>query len=312
MADERKGETPEPVEAEGTALAQRQELEAELAHLRAEFADLQLLYEATIEHGEAVEDQLAESNILLKQVQTRLEAELRDASRYVMSILPDTRQADPTAEWLLVPSTELGGDSLGYHDIDEDHFAFYLIDVCGHGVGAALLSVSIINVLRANALPHTNFTDPSDVLFHLNNAFPMERQNNMFFTIWYGVYQRSTRRLSYASGGHPAAIRIRRSIDGTNTYDLLGTSEGMVIGGIQNMEFEQSSTILESGDRLLVLSDGTFEIDIPAGGVLSIEQLAEHAKNTNGNTASVIYEWLKNLSGVSTLPDDYTMVELTF
>ena len=181
-------------------------LEAELASVKAEFDDLNLLYQATIEHGEAVEDQLAEANLALQTTQKRLSEELTEAVNYIFSILPEPRKAAPRTDWLLVPSTELGGDSFGYHEIDADHMAFYLLDVCGHGVGAALLSVTAINVLRSAALPNTDFRDPGAVLSALNDAFPMERQNNMYFTIWYGVLKRSTGELRYASGGHPPSV----------------------------------------------------------------------------------------------------------
>ena len=127
------------------------ETKGKLAELEAEHDDLKLLYEATIAHGEAVEDQLAESNILLQRTQARLEEELNEASHYARSILPEPRDEWPSTQWYFEPSTELGGDSFGYHHIDPDHFAIYLIDVCGHGVGAALLSATIINVLRAQA-----------------------------------------------------------------------------------------------------------------------------------------------------------------
>ncbi len=63
----------------------------------------------------------------------------------------------------------------------------------GHGVGAALLSVAVINVIRTGALPDTDLCDPSQVLASLNEAFQMERHNNMYFTIWYGVYNKNTR-----------------------------------------------------------------------------------------------------------------------
>jgi len=284
-------------------------LRAELENLRADHADLQLLYEATIEHGEAVEDQLAESNIRLQQIQDRLAAELQDAGRYVQSILPHKRTANPSTDWMLVPSTELGGDSFGYHDIDPDHFAVYLIDVCGHGVGAALLSVSIINVLRASALPQTDFKDPSAVLFALNNAFPMERQNDMFFTIWYGVFKRSTRVLTFASGGHPASIHL--PADGSG-FNMLGTREGMVIGAIADMTFEQGQAVMAAGDRLLVLSDGTFEIDLPGQRVLSVEDLAARAASMPGSVSQPLFDWVGSLHKDETLPDDYTMVELRF
>ncbi|GAA0783539.1 PP2C family protein-serine/threonine phosphatase [Roseibium denhamense] len=296
----------------GALQNERDQLKAELDALKAEHADLQLLYEATIEHGEAVEDQLAENNILLQQTQERLEAELKDAGSYVMSILPAPRAQGPRADWLLVPSTELGGDSFGYHDLDSDHFAIYLIDVCGHGVGAALLSVSIINVLRSCALPDTDFSNPSEVLFKLNNAFPMERQNNMFFTIWYGVYKRSTGMLAYASGGHPAAVLLRKGEDGNVQTSFIGSDEGMVIGAIGDMVFEQDEVRMQSGDRLLVLSDGTYEVEGVDSAVLTLEGLAEEARAASGPVAGHIYDWLKRLSGQAELPDDYTMIELAF
>src|SRR6185369_7117003 len=102
-------------------------------------------------------------------------------------------------DWRFVPSTQLGGDSFGYHWLDSDHFAIYLLDVCGHGVGAALLSVSVMNVLRSQALSSTNISDTGAVLNALNQTFKMEKQNNMYFTIWYGVYDRAKGELVYAS-----------------------------------------------------------------------------------------------------------------
>jgi len=286
-------------------------LRRELEELKAEHEDLKLLYEATIEHGEAVEDQLAEYNILLTKTQERLEAELRDAGNYVYSILPHKRPADPRADWLLVPSTELGGDSFGYHDLDDDHFAIYLIDVCGHGVGAALLSVAIINVLRANALAAADFRDPPDVLAKLNNAFPMERQNNMFFTIWYGVFQRSSGTLSYASGGHPAAIHLRAS-DGGEEVTGLGTPDGMVIGALADMAFDGGSFQMRPGDRLLVISDGTYEIEDETGATLTWDQLAAKARKATDAIPQAVYDWLAAFNGNAPLPDDFSMMEFRF
>ena len=296
------------------SLNQEKELEhlrAELAELRAEHADLKLLYEATIEHGEAVEDQLAEYNILLSKTQERLEAELRDASNYVYSILPEKRSAHPHADWLLVPSTELGGDSFGYHDLDDDHFAIYLIDVCGHGVSAALLSVAIINVLRANALASADFRHPPNVLAKLNNAFPMERQNNMFFTIWYGVYQRSSGCLSYASGGHPAAILLRPEAEGLKISGL-GTPDGMVIGALPDMPFDGGTSQIRPGDKLLVISDGTYEIEDENGVTLTWDQLADRARATEAGIPQAIYDWLAAFQDNAPLPDDFSMMEFTF
>src|SRR5579872_6355577 len=104
-----KSVTPSPREQE--LLGELEQAKAEIARLRSEQADLTMLYDATIAHGEAVEDQLAEANLLLQRTQRRLDAEIGEAANYIMSILPDRRAADPATDWLLLPSTELGGDS---------------------------------------------------------------------------------------------------------------------------------------------------------------------------------------------------------
>jgi phosphoserine phosphatase RsbU/P len=84
----------------------------------------------------------------------RLNRELSSAAGYVRTVLPKPIAGAPIrADWKLYPSAAIGGDAFGYHWIDADHFAVYLLDVSGHGWGASLLAVSIINVLRSQALP---------------------------------------------------------------------------------------------------------------------------------------------------------------
>lgn len=287
-------------------------LEEEIARLTSENDDLRMLYEATIEHGEAVEDQLAENNLLLTQIQERLEDELNDAERYIMSLLPQPRASHPRTDWLLMPSTELGGDAFGYHEIDADHFAIYLLDVCGHGVGAALLSASVLNVLRAGALPHADFRDPSAVLSGLNSAFPMERQNNMFFTFWYGVYQRSTGMLTYANGGHPPAILLRRDGEGTMRGIFLEGEAGLAIGAFEDMPFSSHRAAIEEGDRLIVLSDGTFEVGMGTEKEGSLADLLAFCAGPDGDDPETVLQWARQRHGEETLPDDFTYVRIVF
>ena len=110
-------------------------------------------YIAQLERNEAYR-KLAES-------QKQLADEVAQAAKYVCSLLPAPIQTGPVrVDWRFVPSTQLGGDSFGYHWLDDEHFAVYLLDVSGHGVGASLLSVSALNVLRSQSLPNTDFRDP--------------------------------------------------------------------------------------------------------------------------------------------------------
>lgn len=280
-------------------------LEAELASVRAELDDLNLLYQATIEHGEAVEDQLAEANLALQTTQKRLTEELTEAANYIFSILPEPRKAAPRTDWLLVPSTELGGDSFGYHEIDADHIAFYLLDVCGHGVGAALLSVTAINVLRSAALPNTDFRDPGAVLSALNDAFPMERQNNMYFTIWYGVLKRSASELRYASGGHPASV-LRRADGSVETL----STPGIAIGMMEGMRYRAALCVIGAGDRLHLVSDGTFEVETAPGEMLAFQSFVDRLAASE--TPREVLDWVRGLNGPGPLPDDFSLLNIQF
>ncbi len=287
------------------------EARAEIQRLTADYDDLKLLYEALMEHGEAVEDQLAESNLALQKTQSRLEAELSDARRYVVSSLPEPRADFPETEWLLVPSTELGGDSFGYHAIDTDHFAFYLLDVCGHGVGAALLSVAVINVLRSSALAQADFRDPSQVIAALNDQFPMEKQNNMFFTLWYGVYQPRTQQLAYATAGHPPALLLRGGGPTGATVARLLTPGGVAVGAFPGVRYETRTTVIAPGDRLLLLSDGTFEVDGPDGTQLGLDRLADFAA-TGSDRPGDILTWVQSFGTAGPLPDDFSLLRVQF
>ena len=293
------------------------ETKGRLAELEAEHGDLKLLYEATIEHGEAVEDQLAESNILLQRTQARLEEELNEASNYARSILPEPRAERPSTEWYFEPSTELGGDSFGYHHLDPDHFAIYLIDVCGHGVGAALLSATVINVLRAQAMSSVDFHDPSSVLATLNETFPMENQNNMFFTIWYGVHDQRSGELRYSSGGHPPAILLgvdpeRSPDDHTVSARLLGNKGNVAIGTFPGLQFPEARTTVKEGDQLLVYSDGAYEIPITDDKMLSQKDLVDFASTEAGRGPTEIYQWVQAHNGEGPLPDDFSLVKVRF
>ena len=159
-----------------------------------------VFYRATIIAEEKLEHEKERTNVALmdrNNVLVKLSTELSEAADYVKKILPQPITAGAIrTNWRFIPSTSLGGDAFGYHKVDQDHFAVYLIDVSGHGVGAALLSASVINVLRSQSLPNTDFKDPSQVLQALNLAFPSDSNKDMFFTIWYGVFNKKQTRTS--------------------------------------------------------------------------------------------------------------------
>ncbi|MFH0879567.1 MAG: SpoIIE family protein phosphatase, partial [Lentisphaerota bacterium] len=210
------------------------------------------------------------------EVMARLTEELAEAALYVKNLLPPPVAEGPiTTDWRFISSTSLGGDAFGYHWMDENRFAMYLLDVCGHGVGAALLSVSVLNVLRSQTLPATDFARPGSVLTSLNDRFQMENQNGMYFTIWYGVYDKRTHTLTHASGGHPPALFL----EGTDLSPLSLLrleSRNMVIGGMPDLVFREKTTELPVPGRLYLFSDGCYEVDRPDGKVWTYDEFAAY------------------------------------
>lgn len=245
----------------------------------------------------------------IEETQRLLKGELDEAAKYVRSIFPAPTEAPFRIDWSYAPSMELGGDAFGYHWIDDDHFAIYLLDVCGHGVGASLLSVSAINVLRSSSLPETNFREPGEVLAGLNEAFPMEQQNNMYFTIWYGVYHRPSRTLRHASGGHPPALLL--TADGVMS-EL--RAPGMLIGAMPGMTYRSEACVVEPGSRLFVLCDGTYEIKRPDDTMIEFADFTDfmRAHGAEPDGLEKLLAWVRELRGGGALEDDFSIVRVEF
>jgi phosphoserine phosphatase RsbU/P len=207
---------------------------------------------------------------MLEASESHLQRELQKAADYVESLLNEPIEGLITTRWSFIPSASLGGDSFGYHWIDEDRFAIYLLDVCGHGVGPALLSISVINLIRSGFRDLEVIADPAAVTAQLNESFQMSDHGGMFFTLFYGVYDRRTNELTYCGGGHPPSLVISK--DGSHVWL---DSQNMVIGAMPGMEPQVDSIKMKSGDRLLVFSDGVFELKMANGEMWDYDEFKE-------------------------------------
>lgn len=260
----------------------------------------------------ALRDQEQEYLATIETTQKRLKRELDDATTYVRSILPEPETKPYPIDWIYTPSTELGGDAFGYHWIDDDHFAMYLLDVCGHGVGASLLSVAAINVMRNGSIAQTDFRDPAQVLTRLNNMFLMERQNNMYFTLWYGVFQKSTRKLTFSGGGHPPSLLYTGDIDGGEPVLQELHRGGLPIGALEDVPYGANTVDVPADARLLILCDGTYEIELPEGGMLGLDGLTEFIRPRVASPTLLtdITEWIRTFHGDGPLEDDFSLVRV--
>jgi len=247
--------------------------------------------------------------------QEALSAELAEAAAYVRSLLPPPIKGPPIeTSWRFIPSTQLGGDAFSYHWIDDDHFCMFLLDVCGHGVGAALLSISAINLIRSEALPHTDFKDPGATLSSLNETFLMEKHNNMYFTIWYGIYNRKSRALSYSSAGHPPSILITAQAGGRPDVKQLHT-RGMVLGAMPGTKYATQTVDLSTPGALFLVSDGTYEITQPDGTIWPFEEFVGLLTGATAKGLAPLDELekkVREIHGPGALDDDFSILQVDF
>lgn len=245
----------------------------------------------------------------------RINEQLSEAVEYVKTMLPLPIEDGPVRiDWKFVPSNSLGGDAFGYHWLDEDNFAVYLLDVSGHGVGAALLSVSVMNALRAESLLNTNLRKPEQVLASLNQAFPGERHNDMFFTIWYGVYNKPSQSLTYASGGHPPALLFGGTPSDKSEMFQLKT-KNYVIGGMPNVVYEKGIQKVDSPSCLYIFSDGVYEIPRADGSMWPFKEFSEFVQQSNSKKPSDIdriFQHAKKINQFDSFEDDFTILEIVF
>lgn len=244
----------------------------------------------------------------------QLAGEVAQAAKYVCSLLPEpVRQGPVRVDWRFVPSTQLGGDSFGYHWLDDEHFAVYLLDVSGHGVGASLLSVSALNVLRSQTLPNTDFRDPAQVLDRLDATFKMEQHDNRYFTVWYGVYSKPKQQLSYSSAGHPPAVLLAGAGPAPAELRRL-ESRGPAIGWDAGMAFETGAMDVEAGARLFVFSDGVFEIEKTDGQNWDFDEFLDFLAATGPEESAIdrLLAHVRRLHGSDVLADDFSMLAISF
>jgi phosphoserine phosphatase RsbU/P len=247
---------------------------------------------------------------VLEELNQKLQRELDEAAEYVRSLLPSPLTGKVKTDALFNPSAQLGGDCFDYYWLDQDNLAIYLLDVSGHGVGAALLSVSVLNVLRSQSLPQTNFYQPSEVLNALNRNFQM-LNGDKYFTIWYGVYNLSKRQITYSNAGHPPALMI----SGNSSEDLLTNQLGcpsIPIGILPEGEFIDEHFALQPSSIMYIFSDGVYEIQLSSGKIWGLQAFSNLLAMNHHCQLTVVMNEIRNLTGARTFDDDFSLLKIQF
>jgi sigma-B regulation protein RsbU (phosphoserine phosphatase) len=253
---------------------------------------------------------LSESNAEKDYLLMIINDDISIAYSYVLSLMsPPIRNGKVRVAWKYVPSSDLGGDALGYHWLDDENFAFYIIDVSGHGICSAMHAVSVLNILSNQSLQEADFTKPEEVISSLNKIFQMNRYNELYFTMVYGVFNKNTRVLKYSSAGHPPPIMI----SGKEIRPL--DSGNFIVGGVKDMIYNFSSVNIPHNSSIYLYSDGIYEVPISEDEMLTTNDFLKFLKGKKKDDDKEIEEWysyVSSLNSSKSLLDDFTMLKITF
>ena len=218
-----------------------------------------------------------------------------------------------------IPCQFVTGDVINIIKIDDTHLAFYILDVSGHGLPAALLATTLSILLQPSAnffdpirrhssvSPFYNVTPPDEVAHELNKRFFNDRFSVQYFTMIYGVIDTETYTGSMIQAGHPRAIQ--QALDGTVT---IIDNAGLPVGMIPNETYENIPFTLLPGERLFFYSDGITECVSPDGEMFGEDRLLELIRKERESTIEEIIGNIQSVMidfrGSSVFEDDLSLL----
>ena len=287
----------------------------------------QLLQELVFKYS-AAEKKLKQLNQELREKQKRLNEDLAAAAEIQKSLLPQTVGSVENLEvaWKFEPCEHMGGDIFNLFQLDDAHWGIYMLDVSGHGVQAAMVTVSVSQFLQPNSAhlftrkpgkspANPIFKTPADVLAALNSEFPFERFNN-FFTITYMIINTKSGDLIYSNAGHPYSIVLRKN----GKMELL-QSGGPAIGigdltplNGQKNRYAEGRLQLAAGDKLFIYTDGIVDYQNPKGEFYGTDRFYQALQDLHGESVEAIVEktvkFLMDFGSNSEPLDDITLLGL--
>lgn len=187
----------------------------------------------------------------------RIETELDLARQIQASMLPSSFPPYPDRNEFLIyasmdPAKEVGGDFYDFQLIDDDHLCMVIADVSGKGIPAALFMMASKIILSNYAKAGKS---PAQILMDANDDISNNNKLEMFVTVWLGILEISTGKLTAANAGHEYPVWKRP--DGG--FELIKDKHGFVIGGMEGMKYTEYEMQLEQGSKLFVYTDGVPE-----------------------------------------------------
>ncbi len=243
----------------------------------------------------------------LVRSEARRERDLERAQEIQRHLMPSLHPAIPGLEAAVrfLPARELGGDLYDFLTYTRERHVLAVGDVSGKGAQAALYGAMVSGILRS-LVPQKL---PSPELMRRLNAMLLERRiEGHFVTLLYGLWEAKTRTLRLSNAGMPLPILLRRD------HCRLIRVEGVPLGLLENVDYEETPVSLESGDLLTIFSDGVLEAINPEGeefGLARFEELLRrHTSRRVGEILDVIVDEVARFEAGRPRRDDQTILQI--
>jgi sigma-B regulation protein RsbU (phosphoserine phosphatase) len=211
--------------------------------------------------------QLIDLNKQLTDRQAALDKDLAAAAGIQRALLPHKAPENEALDfgWKFVPTDQVGGDIFNIFPLDEKQVGVYIIDVSGHGVPAAMMTLSVSQILsplhgeftktKIDRSPYYRIKSPTEVMEQLDLEYPIERFG-MYFTIFYMILNIEDATVCYSNAAHPPPLLLRKK----GGVELLEEG-GTIIGFGGRIPFEEEKKLLEKGDKMILYTDGITEYE---------------------------------------------------
>lgn len=240
--------------------------------------------------------------------------ELEIARQIQMSLLPKAplKRLDVDVAGVCIPAAQVGGD---YYDFicHGECIDLVIADVSGHSVGAALIMAEMRSTLKAELRrTHSELDSIAHLLGALNEVLYADLSaSDLFITMFYLRYNRTTRQLRFASAGHNPPLLLRRFAPACEPLD----ADGLILGVRRHVDFEEKQLTLEVGDQLLLYTDGVTETQNELGEFFESRRLCQtfsaQRQQLPEETLQNILVRLREFRGGGAFLDDITMVSLS-
>ncbi len=277
-----------------------------------------LIAETNLKHYAQNLDKLVKQRTVeLENLNKKLINDLDSAKTMQLSLLPINLPDDWSVAFSAryYAAERLSGDFYNVFRIDDENIAFYIGDVAGHGVLSAILTMFVYQNIKAVESTNDNgkhIIKPSDVLKNLYMRFNRTNfSDEMYIVLLYAIYNRRTRKLTYASGGLNATPVLIKEDGKVKELDHVGFAicklAEEIIPDYNNIELE-----LEKGDKILFYTDGLIEARNSKGSFYSHETLVKLLSNNSfkdiNSLSCSIVESVFSFTDKNELEDDITFI----